>query len=208
MDIELESSLDARRVELYPGSIFSPRGYAYVFPLDSQHARIGVCTAGRRDFDVSQAMKAFASERGGQWRHPRHAFQCEAISGGRVRKLFDGHVLAIGDRAGHLSPVMGEGIRFAFLAADLAAPLAEAWLGGDSRAFERFEVEWRQVAGRRHEWALLAQRVLAVVGTRSFDWAVRRVAAAASEDPDVWLRVLSTSFVRSDLRRLLLARSG
>jgi flavin-dependent dehydrogenase len=65
-------------------------------------------------------------------------------------------VLVIGDAAGHIDPLTGEGIQYAMDAAELAADtLAEALTAGALRAgfLRRYQERWLRAFGRDFAWS-------------------------------------------------------
>lgn len=75
--------------------------------------------------------------------------------GGVPRSAGD-HVLVIGDAAGHIDPLTGEGIQYAMDGAELAAgTLAEAFEAGDLREpfLRRYHRRWMAAFGRDFRWS-------------------------------------------------------
>jgi geranylgeranyl reductase family protein len=83
---------------------------------------------------------------------------------GGIPQSYSDHLLIIGDAAGHIDPLTGEGIQYAMDAAELAAQtLAEAFAAGDFRAafLKRYQKRWHRSFGSDFKWS---QKVAQVCG--------------------------------------------
>ena len=75
---------------------------------------------------------------------------------GGVRPSYFDHLLLVGDAAGQIDPLTGEGIQYAMDAAELAAQtLDEAFAAGDFSAgfLRRYEDRWMRAFGRDFYWS-------------------------------------------------------
>jgi geranylgeranyl reductase family protein len=75
---------------------------------------------------------------------------------GGIRKSYGDHLLIVGDAAGHIDPLTGEGIHHAMDAAELAAQtLDEALAAGNLRAgfLKRYQDRWKKCFGRDFFWS-------------------------------------------------------
>jgi geranylgeranyl reductase family protein len=75
---------------------------------------------------------------------------------GGVPKSYADHVLLVGDAAGQIDPLTGEGIHFAMDAAEMAAQvLIDALAKGDlgAASLKLYEDHWRQAFGREFYWS-------------------------------------------------------
>jgi geranylgeranyl reductase family protein len=95
--------------------------------------------------------------------------QIEKMRGGGLRLggvscSYADHLLVVGDAAGHIDPLTGEGIHYAMDAAELAAQtVVEAFTANDlSAAFlKRYQARWRKSFGRDFDWSSRLARVCA-----------------------------------------------
>lgn len=145
--------------ELYliMGSQFAPRGYAWAFPRGNGRVRLGVGVL-RPDSDedarvyldrVMHEMPQIAGKF-------KDASPLEYHTGlfpseGPVERFSRDGLLLAGDAGGHGSTLVGEGIRFAVYAGQLAGQVAaEAIRVGDTSAsfLGRFDKQWRARFGR------------------------------------------------------------
>ncbi|MBI5506566.1 MAG: NAD(P)/FAD-dependent oxidoreductase [Deltaproteobacteria bacterium] len=134
-------------------------GEAYVTPVASDEVGVALLfddrsrTHGDGDFEVILARFPVLAARLAQATATsavRGAGPCEQ----RSRRVVDGRVLLVGDAAGALDPITGEGLRLGFLASIAAV---DAIVGG---RVPQYETEWRRLT-RRYWWmtsALLALR--------------------------------------------------
>jgi geranylgeranyl reductase family protein len=87
--------------------------------------------------------------------------QIERMRGGALRlggvpRSYADHCLVIGDAAGHIDPLTGEGIQYGMDGAEIAATtLAEAFAAGDYRAsfLQRYQHRWWRAFGRDFFWS-------------------------------------------------------
>jgi flavin-dependent dehydrogenase len=126
---------------------------------------------------------------------------------GGIPRSYADHLLVVGDAAGHIDPLTGEGIQYAMDAAEIAADtLAEALAAGDLRAafLRRYQDRWLRAFGRDFAWsrrmARLSARFPAVIDA----WAEatrRRGAGFLAE----WADVMTGVRPKSDFFRPRLA---
>jgi geranylgeranyl reductase family protein len=75
---------------------------------------------------------------------------------GGIKKSFADHLLIVGDAAGHIDPLTGEGIHHCMDAAEMAAQtLIEAFAENDFRAsfLKRYQERWHKAFGRDFFWS-------------------------------------------------------
>jgi menaquinone-9 beta-reductase len=75
---------------------------------------------------------------------------------GGISRSYADHLLIVGDAAGHIDPLTGEGIHHAMDAAEIAAQtLGEAFKAGDFRAsfLRRYHERWQKRFGRDFFWS-------------------------------------------------------
>lgn len=162
-DVDLEA-VDCP--EVYLGSASAPGFFAWLMPIGSRRARVGVCVdphlAGRapayyldrvvRDHPVaSQRLRRAQVERKLAGPIPVLATRRPAVA--------DGMIL-VGDAAGHVKATSGGGIYFSLIAAKLAANAAAAYVGGDRAALVRYDRAWRRRFGRELRATAMARLAL------------------------------------------------
>jgi len=105
---------------IFLGREFSPLGYAYAFPKRS-HVDVGVGTlvARAREVDMEKYLDRVLS-RCGLSRVSKARYAAVPLTG-PLLNIVDRRILLAGDSAGHVAPLIGEGIKFALTAGRLAA---------------------------------------------------------------------------------------
>jgi len=125
-----------------------PWGYAWVFPR-GDHLSVGVCRLRPGRVDLRRALGQEASRLGISLDgvpihgHPLPGYRAASWpwrQGQAQEKLATRRCLLVGDAAGLVDPLLGEGIRYALTSGRLAA---EAILNGDLSGYERSV--WREI---------------------------------------------------------------
>lgn len=83
---------------------------------------------------------------------------------GGIARSYADHLMVIGDAAGHIDPLTGEGIQYAMDGAEIAAnTLEEAFAENDlgPRSMKRYHDRWRAAFGRDFDWSTRAARLCA-----------------------------------------------
>jgi flavin-dependent dehydrogenase len=91
----------------------------------------------------------------------------------RVRRLAGGEFLLVGDAAGFIDPVSGEGIYRAFQSAEHAAEAIERWHAGDRGALDRYDAVLRSRFRRKDAISWFLQLLMSRPAL--LDYAVRRL---------------------------------
>lgn len=128
-------------VEVHWATDSGPRAEAYVTPVADDLVGVAFLTEGAARFD--ELLPRFPALRdrlaGAEWVTPaRGAGPFEQ----RVRRRVQGRVLLVGDAAGYLDPLTGEGVR---LGLEAARALVDCLLAGRPAAYE---LAWRRLARR------------------------------------------------------------
>jgi flavin-dependent dehydrogenase len=119
---------------------FLPRleGYIWIFPRCG-HLSVGICGKGETASSLRQRLECYMTERGLGWKgSPFYSHllpSLEAASWRKNRVAGEGW-MAVGDAAGLVDPITGEGLYYAIRSADLAARalLSEAGEAADKTA--------------------------------------------------------------------------
>lgn len=110
-------------------------GYIWVFPRCG-HLSVGICGKGEPAASLRKRLEAFMLERGISWKDAQfysHLLPSLDTASWRKNRVAGEGWMAVGDAAGLVDPITGEGLYYAIRSADLAARsvLAEA---GDAAA--------------------------------------------------------------------------
>jgi geranylgeranyl reductase family protein len=127
---------------------FLPRleGYIWVFPRCG-HLSIGICGKGEPASSLRQRLERFMQERGISWKGARFyshllpALDTRSWKGNRVAG--DGW-MAVGDAAGLVDPITGEGLYYAMRSGDLAAKSLLAEVGGLAEKIAHYRKQLRR----------------------------------------------------------------
>ncbi len=166
--------------ELYliMGSRFAPSGYAWIFPRGQGRVRVGVGVIHPDSEDDARLyLEAVLRELPQVSARFRGASPLEYHTGlfpaeGPVERFSADGLLLVGDAGGQGSTLVGEGIRFAIYAGQMAgAVAAEGIREGDTsqRLLTRFDRRWRARFGRQMELAYLINRHIAAYSDEQWD---------------------------------------
>jgi digeranylgeranylglycerophospholipid reductase len=169
--------------ELYlvMGSRFAPRGYAWAFPRGNGRVRLGVGVVHPDcDDDARLYLDRIMHELPRLAGKFKDASPLEYHTGlfpseGPLASFSRDGLLLAGDAGGHGSTLVGEGIRFAIYAGQMAgAVAAEAVKHGDtSTAFlKRFDRQWRARFGRDMDIAYMINRRITGYSDEQWDGAL------------------------------------
>jgi digeranylgeranylglycerophospholipid reductase len=101
-------------------------GYAWIFPKKRGTANVGLCMRSRQGMSPREILDLFLSQNPVAHSKCQHAFplsqSASAIHGsGPLKKTVDDNILVVGEAAGHIHPVTGEGNYFAIMGGKIAA---------------------------------------------------------------------------------------
>ncbi len=166
---------------LIMGSKFAPRGYAWAFPRGNGRVRLGVgvlhpdCDEDARVYldriihDVPQLADKFRDA------NPIEYHTGLFPSEGPLERFSRDGLLLAGDAGGQGSTLVGEGIRFAIYAGQIAGDVAaEAVKAGDTSAvfLGRFDKAWRARFGRDMDIAYMINKRIANYSDEQWDGAL------------------------------------
>ena len=166
--------------ELYliMGSRFAPRGYAWAFPRGNGRVRLGVGVLHPDSDDDARSYLDSIARDLPQLRDPlRDASPIEYHTGlfpseGPLASFSRAGLLLAGDSGGHGSTLVGEGIRFAIYAGQMAgAVAAEAVKAEDTSAtfLARFDRQWRARFGRDMDISYMINKRIATYSDEQWD---------------------------------------
>lgn len=163
---------------LIMGSAFAPRGYAWAFPRGNGRVRLGV---GVLHPDSNEDARIYLDRILREMPQLKDKFRGASPveyhtglfpSEGPVERFSRDGLLLAGDAGGHGSTLVGEGIRFAIYAGQLAgAVAAEAIKSGDTSAtsLARFDKRWRARFGRDMDIAYMINKHIANYSDAQWD---------------------------------------
>jgi geranylgeranyl reductase family protein len=107
-------------------------GYIWVFPRCG-HLSVGICGKGEPAAALRKRLERFMTERGIAWKDGAfysHLLPSLDAASWRDNRVSDDGWMAVGDAAGLVDPITGEGLYYAIRSADLAARTLLSELGG------------------------------------------------------------------------------
>ncbi|MDQ1280252.1 MAG: NAD(P)/FAD-dependent oxidoreductase [Thermoproteota archaeon] len=157
-------------VELYFGRIYAPGFFAWIVPLGSDEARVGLCVNIHSGKPAMNYLREFVSK------HPvascklKGCFMGESSvhpipTGGTLRRTVSDGVIIVGDAAGQVKSTTGGGLYYGMSCAKLAAKTLSKELSQSTEKLLRRE----SLAGYERSWKLkLGKEIAFSVKARSF----------------------------------------
>jgi digeranylgeranylglycerophospholipid reductase len=158
------------------GKNAAPSGYAWIFPLDENKARIGVGILKpdskfnpldllkrllRKNVDYIQSLGRIV---------PIELHMGSTPADGPVPRSSLGRILLTGDAAGQVSPHVGEGIRFAMKFGKMAGEAAYSIsLENDLTKSKEYDKKWKKICESKFKLALKFQKRLSTLSDASWD---------------------------------------
>jgi geranylgeranyl reductase family protein len=137
-------------------------GYIWIFPRCG-HLSVGICGKGEPASSLRKRLELFLTERGLAWKGaPFYSHLLPSLSAGAWRRnRVEGEGwMAVGDAAGLVDPITGEGLYYASRSADLAAQaLLSQFDGASGKALAYIDVLRHDFAADLEFGARLAKRV-------------------------------------------------
>jgi flavin-dependent dehydrogenase len=193
-----------------------PAGYAWIIPMGMTQAKVGIASFAHRSTPrhLRRLLTRFAAENPQTSRGRIVDVHGGAtLAAGGVRSHARDGFLTIGDAAGQINPLVGEGIRHALFSGRFAAETLDPALRAgrlDRHALGRYDLLWHSYVGRNWRRALWFQRLARRITTsdRASDYLVEAIGRISPEqflrasvryDFSLWRPGLAT------LARILLA---
>jgi flavin-dependent dehydrogenase len=165
-----EAFVEARQVEVvleeprdYTSVIFCPEfpgGYGWLFPK-GKTANVGVGVSRALGGDVRQALDHLLDLLGISVSRIIGRTGGVVPVGGTVDSIQEGHVLLVGDAAGHTHPITGAGVFSAVVSGELAGRAAGRFVrGGGLDALAEYPGEWSAFMGGMLAHALTKRETL------------------------------------------------
>jgi len=121
-------------------------GYIWVFPRCG-HLSVGICGKGEPAAALRQRLELFMGERGIPWRGARfysHLLPSLDTRSWKSNRVAGDGWMAVGDAAGLVDPITGEGLYYAIRSGDLAAKSLLAEVGGLSERIAHYRKSLRR----------------------------------------------------------------
>ena len=163
---------------LMVGSMYSPAGYAWIFPVGGDLVRVGVGIAKPESAaDPREILDTILHKKLGPVANLGHLEPSEyhyglIPNGGIDRKSVHNGVILVGDSAGQSNPLVLEGIRFAIRFGRMAGAAAAAAIHNPDDAeslLSSYEADWRKMAEARIRSAYKIQRRWLALSDKKWD---------------------------------------
>jgi digeranylgeranylglycerophospholipid reductase len=201
-------NVEMEKWELIVGRAFSPAGYAWIFPLGRNKVRIGV-GVGRpqSNEDPYERLMNLLEKRPGPLKRLGRICPLEFHSGvvpneGPRGLTIGERVLLVGDSAGHLNPLVLEGIRFAMKFGRIAGETAKQVVdNGDAKRVrpEKYEEIWKRDVWNNFQVGLDVQKKWLELSDEQWD---KEMSILESLSAKEFLQLLRCQFSVVKLTRL------
>lgn len=184
------------RVAFLFGSGFAPSGYGWVFPHRNKRVRVGVgLIKPQADGDPREFLEGILANSNLLDGHLQNVSRIEFHSGSipseiYLKKTFADGVMVVGDAAGLISTLLGEGIRFAIDIGRIAGRVAAKAVHAkrfDAKFLSEFERAWRQKYDRVFKIGAYVNRRLSEYSDQRWDDKIRLLATI---EPDLLVHLL------------------
>jgi digeranylgeranylglycerophospholipid reductase len=153
---EIEGT-DVDEFEVHFGQRIAPGGFAWLVPISSSKAYVGLLASSRAKLNLQKFMADLFSQ--GRITTREAEIGQRAVPMGTLARSYGDRLLVVGDAAGQVKPTTGGGIWFGHLGAGIAARVLGEALGSDNLSagqLSRYQKEWKAKMGKelsRGYWA-------------------------------------------------------
>jgi len=140
---------DVEHVEVYLGSFFAPKSFAWVVPVNQNSCRIGISTNSNSHEYLAKLLKSpYMKNRILKTTNPKLIKR--PIPVGTIKKTFARRLLVVGDAAGQVKPISGGGIYYGLISSNIASEvIIEAFRRNsfDENFLSNYETNWKKRIG-------------------------------------------------------------
>jgi digeranylgeranylglycerophospholipid reductase len=174
LGVQTDLDFDAEKVEVYLGREWAPEGFAWIVPLGSGRAKVGLLC----DRDGPHMLRRFLARPDvlDRVRGAAGAVRCSVLPLGFLPRSFDDRVLVVGEAAGHIKATTCGGIYYGMLTGEIAGDVLDSSLGSnrlDAGTLAVYEARWRELLEREIETGLKLRKSFKLVG----DWGIEKLMA-------------------------------
>ncbi|UCH37942.1 MAG: NAD(P)/FAD-dependent oxidoreductase [Candidatus Bathyarchaeota archaeon] len=185
-------NLDKTTATLFVGNTFTPSGYGWIFPVSENRARIGIGVPKPKITTSPHIyLEKFIRDKTSSLIAPlgkitpieyHYGFIPDE---GPIKKAVYNGLISVGDSAGQLSPLHGEGIRFAITFGKLAGQTAVNAINQrntSARFLEEYDRKWKSAVERNFNIAQKIQRKLSTYSDEQWNDAVNKLKGLKPEE--------------------------
>ncbi len=143
-----------QKIDLFFNSLLAPRGYAWIFPFDNDHAMTGI--RGVRIHPDSALDEFIGREKPARLSEsvPIGEYRGQLPVEGVLDKTFSDGIVAVGTAAGHIYPLSAHGLRYALESGKIAGEVVAESVQKNNVYKEKlseYEREWKNKFGKEIE---------------------------------------------------------
>lgn len=145
-EVEIKNKL--KDIEIYFGKDVAPGSFAWVVPVNSNRARLGLSTRKNSTFYLSNLLSK--NQIRDRIKDKKPILRKRIVPIDTIDKTYLERLLVIGDSAGQVKPVTGGGIFYGLLCAQIASETVISAFKKDDfsqRHFRNYEIRWKKIIG-------------------------------------------------------------
>jgi len=166
---EIEGT-DVDEFEVHFGQRIAPGGFAWLVPISSSKAYVGLLASSRAKLNLQKFMADLFSQ--GRITTREAEIGQRAVPMGTLARSYGDRLLVVGDAAGQVKPTTGGGIWFGHLGAGIAARVLAEALGSDNLSagqLSRYQKEWKAKMGKELSRGYWARRAYSRLSDRQIE---------------------------------------
>ena len=154
-------SEDIEKVEIFLGNNIAPKFFAWVIPLNSELAKIGVATYHHSFSYLKRIIKKLDVK--------PLALSFGGIPIGMVRRSYERNKIIVGDAAGQVKATTGGGVYPGLKCANCGVMAIDRYLKGETTDLSEYEKCWRRDIGAELKNALYIHRIFKKIKDEEFN---------------------------------------
>jgi digeranylgeranylglycerophospholipid reductase len=179
LGVQAELAMSIERVEVFLGREWAPEGFAWIVPLGSRHAKVGLLC----HRNGPQTLKRFLSrpDVAPRLEGPPESIRCSVLPIGFLPRSYGDRMLVVGEAAGHIKATTCGGIYYGMLTGEMAGDALAGGLRKDRLGapfLKVYEDRWRDLLEAEIETGLKLRRSFKLIN----DWGVERLMDLARRD--------------------------
>ena len=139
IQVRVEGSFPSDTIYLWFHTPFAPFGYAWMFPINSHLANIGIGIPGGQNIDMKESLYRYIREVAGNDSKILYTFYATIPSALPLHRLVKDNVMIVGDAARLANPIFGKGISNAIISGSLAGRVAAKYIHGEISSLDLYQ---------------------------------------------------------------------